>query len=399
MLKKWYQNRDNIHLLILIKFLTALYFYLPYMTLYFLGRGLNLIQINSVWGIVVLTMFLTEVPTGILADRFSRRRAVQAAIFLQLVGEVLFLFVRTYWLLVVDAVIAGLGFAFGSGALEALIYDQLKSENRADQMKSVMGKLSAASYMGFVLSFGVSGLLIPQASQVHIRAAILMTCITVGLGFLVTLLLKPENYPEERFEVQHYPAKILKDGFRLLRRHRKLQRLVLLSTLSIAFWDYLGSLYQPYFQQIGVPDGWFGLTMAAASLAAFFAARSVHHLEEKLGPTLSLLFATVGPGLIYFILTINQQPWIGIAAVVLFRGLNALKAPLFADYQNRLMASHYRATLLSLISMIAGGYTAVLGVIIGAIAERSLSAAFLFCGLVVVGASLIFRMKKSSLEA
>ena len=138
MIKKWFTQRNNIRLLILVRFLTALYFYLPFMSFNFFERGLNFIQINSVWGIVVLTMFLTKVPTGILADQLGRRRAVQAAIFLQFIGEVLFLFVRTYWLLVIDAVIAGLGFAFGSGALEALIYDQLKFENRAEQMKRVM---------------------------------------------------------------------------------------------------------------------------------------------------------------------------------------------------------------------------------------------------------------------
>lgn len=391
MFRKWIENRDNIHLLILVKFLTALYFYLPYMTLFFLGRGFKYIQINSVWGIVVLTMFLTEVPTGMLADRFSRRRAVQAAIFLQFIGEVLFLFVRSYWLLVVDAVIAGLGFAFGSGALEALIYDQLKAEKRADQMKSVMGKLNAASYLGFILSFGVSGLLVPQANQTNIRAAILMTCAAVGSGFLITLLLKPERYLEVDRRDHHKPTHILKQGFMVLKSHRKLQRLVLLSTLTIAFWDYLGSLYQPYFQQIGVPDAWFGPTMAGASLAAFIAASSVRRLEQRFGPASSLLLATLGPGLIYLILSFNQLPWVGITAVVLFRGLNALKAPLFADYQNRLIASRYRATLLSLFSMIAGGYTALMGVIIGAIAENSLPATFLFCGLVVICAALIFR--------
>jgi len=148
------KNYDNIHVLLAVKFLTGLYFYLPYMTLYFLDRGLNFIQINSVWGIVVLTMFLTEVPTGLFADRFGRRKAIQAAVFLQFVGEFLFLFITEYWVLVIDAVIAGLGFAFGSGALEALVYDQLSAEGRQDQMKKVMGRLNGATYRGFLSPSG-----------------------------------------------------------------------------------------------------------------------------------------------------------------------------------------------------------------------------------------------------
>jgi hypothetical protein len=83
-----------------------------------------------------------------------------------------------------------------------------------------------------------------------------------------------------------------------------------------------------------------------------------------------------------------------VLSIILFRGFNALKHPLFADYNNRQIASHNRATVLSLISMVSGGYTAVMGLIIGAIAERWLLGAFLFCGLWVMSAAIIFRVDK-----
>jgi len=144
---RWTPHRNNQYLLILVKFFSSLYFYTPYMTLYFLERGFNYIQINSVWGIVVLTMFVAEIPTGILADRFGRRNAIRAAIFFQLAGEILFLFITRYWLLVLDAVLAGIGFAFGSGAIEALIYDELKATNEEHRTKKVMGMLHGASIL------------------------------------------------------------------------------------------------------------------------------------------------------------------------------------------------------------------------------------------------------------
>ena len=382
----------------LVKFLAGLYFYSPYMTLYFLDRGLNYIQINSVWGIIVLTMFLTEIPTGILADRIGRRKAVQAAIFLQFVGEFLFLFITQYWLLVIDAVIAGLGFAFGSGALEALVYDQLSAENRPDQMKKVMGRLNGATYLGFVISFGLSGFLVQRATQTNIRNAILYTTIAVGLAFLLTLTLKTEKTPGD-LSANPQPLIVVKEGFRLLQRNKTLRRLVLLSILTIGFWDYLANLYQPYFQKIGVPDAFFGPTMALASIAAFLAVNKVQLLEQKIGAQWGLLVATIAPGIIYLVLFINPFPWIGVLAIIFFRGLNALKNPLFAAYHNRQIASHHRATMLSFISMIAGGYTAVMGLIIGAIAEYSLTSAFLFAGLLVTTAAILLRVDRTTLTS
>lgn len=392
------QRWNNIHRLIFAKFLTTLYFYIPYMTLYFTGRGLNYVQINSMWGIIVFTMFVAEIPTGLLADRWGRRRAVQIAIFLQFIGELLFLFITDYWLLVIDAVISGVGFAFGSGALEALIFDTLKAEKREAEMNKVMGQINSAGYLGFIISFGMSGLLVPDANQTNISAALIATIVAVGLGFLVTLTFKPEKGEQAALQEKSSPITLLKDGLKLLHRNHALQRLVLLSVLTIAFWDYLITLYQPYFQNIRVPDSLFGPTLALASLMAFFASRNVHKLERRIGPRWSLLIATLGPGVLFLIMFVNRLPWVGVLAVVLFRGFNALKHPLFADYNNRQIDSHNRATVLSIISMITGGYTAVMGLVIGAVADRWLLGAFLFCGVLVTLAAVFIRIDEKYIE-
>lgn len=92
--------------LALVFFFSNLYFYLPVATLYLQGRGLNYVQINSLWGIIVGTTFVAEVPTGVWADRLGRARSVQMALALQVVGEVIFLFASDY-LLFAAAAVAG----------------------------------------------------------------------------------------------------------------------------------------------------------------------------------------------------------------------------------------------------------------------------------------------------
>jgi len=259
-------------------------------------------------------------------------------------------------------------------------------------MNKVMGQFNSAGYLGFIISFGLSGFLVPEANQTNISTALIATIIAVGLGFLVTLTLKPGKGDDGASQEKPSPVTLLKDGITLLRHNRALQSLMLLSILTIAFWDYLITLYQPYFQQIQVPDGFFGPTLALASLMAFLASRTIHKLERRIGPRWSLLVATLGPGVLYLIMFINCIPWVGVLAVVLFRGFNAMKHPLFADYNNRQIASHNRATVLSIISMITSGYTAAMGLVIGAIADRWLMGAFLFCSILVTLAAISMRV-------
>ena len=88
----------NVTKLALVYFFSTLYFYLPFGTLYLRSRGLSYVQINSLWGIIVGTMFLTEVPTGILADRLGHKQSIITALALQLVGELIFIIADRYWL-------------------------------------------------------------------------------------------------------------------------------------------------------------------------------------------------------------------------------------------------------------------------------------------------------------
>src|SRR3989344_3666583 len=110
-----YKKCDNISKVSLIYFFSSLYFYLPVLTIYYLQKGLNFLQIGSLWGITTITIFLSEIPTGIMADKLGRKTSIVLAMLFQLIGEVLFLFSSNYLHFVIISIIAGIGFAFQSG--------------------------------------------------------------------------------------------------------------------------------------------------------------------------------------------------------------------------------------------------------------------------------------------
>ena len=157
------------------------------------------------------------------------------------------------------------------------------------------------------------------------------------MGFSLTLLLKPEKFPIQSEGSTLISSQLLKDGLSLLRHNATLQILTVLSVLTVAFWDYLINLYPPHFQQIGIPDSLLGPILAVASLAALVSSFIVHPLERKIGPKASLLLATLGPGLVYLMLFSLRTPIFGALGLILFRGLDALKAPFFAEYQNKFL--------------------------------------------------------------
>jgi MFS family permease len=382
----------NVTKLALAYFFSTVYFYIPVGTLYLQSKDLSYVQINSLWGIIVFTMFLTEVPTGIIADRIGRKRAINLALGLQVLGEVIYVFARGYPGFVLAAIAGGLGFAFGSGCVEALAYDTLKAQAREGEMSKAMGYVEAAQRLANLLAFSMGGILVRNLTQERFVVAIVATACMVTVGFLISLSLKESTDSREEPD-QSSSLQLLRDGLCLLKSNKLFRRLALLSLATVPFRDYLGSLYQPHFVEAGVPPLWFGLALSIASGLSILGARYAHWLEERLSSTTSLLLVSVLPGLLYLVMAAVSHPAFSVVAFCALYGSMSLKGPIFAGQLNRHIESHNRATVLSLISMVSGIYVSLMGLLIGHIADASVSLAFVFMGAVVLLGALALRVK------
>lgn len=385
----------NVTQLTLIYFFSTLYFYVPIATLYLQDKGLNYTMINSIWAIIVGTMFVTEIPTGMIADRIGRKKAIILALGLQLIGEVIFLFAQQYWLFAVCGVVGGLGFAFSSGCIESLVYEDLKKTDHTDQMSRAMGVIQAASQTASLLAFALGGWLLSELSPTRFVTAIALTASCVSLGFLLTFTLKEEHQPVSNSQKQQENSlRYLKDGWQLIQTNRVFRLLIALAIFTVPFRDYLINLYQPRFIEAGLPPVWLGLGLALASGIGILCARYAYLLEKYLGSQLALLVSTLLPGLLYFSFAWVTGGWGLVPLFCILLGVQSLKSPLLSAHLNTHIPDENRATVLSLISMGSGAYVMLMGLLIGKVADHSLTNAFLLMGAVISGSAVIFRLKK-----
>lgn len=378
-----------------INFFSSLYFYLPIATLWYQSRGLSLLEIQTLASVGTVTYMVTTVPTGIFADRYGRKAAIITALLFQLLGEVLFLFSNSFIPFMLCAISAGLGFSFWSGAFDALVIDTLKEENRQGETTKVLGSIMSAKGLSTIIGAGISSIIVSQLVPSRFILAIALTIGTVGIGFLISLFIKE---PERR-EVVHAlsPRELLSKSIVLLRQNKKLGRLVALAIFTTPFGGALISLYQPYFQNLEVPGAWFGLAYAIGGLLLMLASKYAYRIERKVGGKAALFVFTLLPGIFYGLMAVTGSAWLAVMFFCLNYGSSALQQPLFDDYTNRHIASENRATLLSFIGMLSSLYVAVMGPVIGGIADRSLPMAFLFMGGLIIVGAFVFRINEKEL--
>ena len=384
------RHAGNLILIYAITFFGTLYFYHPIATLYYQARGLDYVEINSLWAVVVGVMAVSEVPTGLMADRIGRKWAIVLALLLQLLGEIVFVGADSYGLFVLSAALGGVGFAFSSGCLESLMYDSLKSRNAAHRMQRTMGLNGAVAQLAGITGALVGGYLAQDLTMRSYLYLIAMTIVSVAVALGISLFL---NEPKETTDhAAPTSRELLGGGIALLRANRQLRRLVVLSILCNPLSAYLLTFYQPYLLGVGAAPGWLGPSLAAAFLLGAACSHFAYLLETWSGVRWALLVATVLPGLLYLLMALPVAPWLAAALFVATFGTASLQKPIFSDYINRHIASENRTTVLSMISMLSGVYVSLMGLLTGAVAEASLAATFVLTGAVVVIVSVVFRV-------
>ena len=383
---------SNTKKLLAVTFLSNLYFYNHIGTLYQQARGLTLFQVSSITSVIIITIFLAEVPTGVIADRIGRKWSVVVALLLQTAGEWGYLFASSYMACVMIAVIAGVGFAFLSGAAEALIYDSLPQENKEDLMKKSWGLIGSAYQLAFFIAPLAGGMLTSNLSIDSYKRVILLTAVSVTVALIISLTFTEPNTQYHHDEKS--PIKIFQAGFKELIGNKKLKKILLISTFTMAFPAQLIAFYQPYFSQHKVSTFWIGAALSLGGLLAAMLQSQVYRFDKMVGKNRSLFLLCVLPGVFLIAFSfLNSKPLLIIFFILIY-GLSDAKAPLLSSYKNKLIDDRSRATVLSLINMISSLYIALMGLVIGLIANKSLNLVFLFIGIAVIFLTVVLRVQR-----
>ena len=176
---------------------------------------------------------------------------------------------------------------------------------------------------------------------------------------------------------------------------RRLRRLALLVIFSAPFTATLvTTLAAPYLTLNQVAPFTVGVVLSVGSLLAAFTQRYAYKVEQWLGQGRAIALLIVLPGLMYWLLALAAGPLAPVLIVILMYGSNDMKAPLFSAYQNALIDSENRATVLSLINMFVSLFLALMAPLYARLAEDSLETAFVAMGAVIIFAALFLRVHR-----
>lgn len=133
-------------------FLKNLRFFDPFILLIFRSYGLSFLQIGILYSIRDVATNILEIPTGVIADSFGRRRAMVAAFLSYIASFLIFYFLKDFIFLALAMVLFAFGEAFRSGTHKALILEYLNIQGISDLKVAYYGLTRSASQLGSAIN-------------------------------------------------------------------------------------------------------------------------------------------------------------------------------------------------------------------------------------------------------
>jgi predicted MFS family arabinose efflux permease len=165
----------------------------PLYALLFTDAGMSERQISALFAVWTFAAVVAEVPSGALADRFSRRGALVASGLLQAAAYALWLSVPTFAGFAAGFVLWGVGGALASGAFQALVHDGLATHGAGHHLGAVLGRAEAATLLVQVPVAGAAVVLLQAGGFTLVGAVSVMTCLAAA-AFALTL---PDHRPDD----------------------------------------------------------------------------------------------------------------------------------------------------------------------------------------------------------
>ncbi len=346
-------------------------------------RGLTLGQVTLIDVPFWLSIIVLQVPAAALADRFGRKPTLIAASAAFALAVTCFGLAPNFWLIMGAYLIWGAAFALLNGTESAFIYDSLKACGRESEYPRIYGRGWAIQ-----MAAAVAGTLIgaPLAAATSLPFPIVLSGGLAAMA-VVAAVMFTEPLPEERGRSRLSYGQIIGESLSIVRQRPNVR-------YGILFYGVitLGSIapiffFQPFLREHGFDVGDLGLWQTPMRVAGIAAALLAQQIIARLGERGTFIAMPIMIFASYMVLAAWDAP----AAQIAFLTMNfvvVLSQPTVTDYLNKRVESGQRATVLSLTNLGRSMILIPSAPLLGALAESSLTAAFLAGGVLIATLSL-----------
>ena len=380
-------------------FLKNLRFFDPFFLLYLHEIGLNYLQIGILYSVRQVTINVLEIPSGIIADSFGRKKSMLLSMSAYLVSFTIFFFVSKMAMLTLAMIFFGIGEAFRSGTHKAMILEYLRLNGQLHLKTQYYGSTRSCSQLGSALSAFIAMIIVFYSGDLHFIFAVSTVPYIINLIQLATYPKALDGRNEEIHfkDITDHIKKAVKEFITEFKNPKILHGLFSSSIFTALYKttkDYLQPLIKSLALSLPVLVAmdqnkrtalFIGVIYTVLYLITSYASKNSYRLEQRISRldkaiNLTYLMGVIIIGISGLFLKFD----IIIIAVVLFIGIyivQNIRRPMLVSYLSEIIPGKVMASGLSAESQLQTVIIIIYAPFFGYIADLfGLYAAFLLTG-------------------
>ena len=341
MFKRTYKR--NISLLAGLEF-TSYFGITSFWILFFIQSGLSLLQIGLLESIFHGTSLLCEIPSGLLADRFSYKTNLYLARLSSIGSSILILFGQgNFWIYAIAMMVNAWSYNFDSGTSTAFLFDSAVEAGQKDRYLQISSFLSGVAEVTRTLGTVVAGFFIHGALAWTYYIAIGLSLLSI---LLIFLMKEPESKSDERNHLT------LKRILEVVKQEWQDKPVLFYWMLTYQLVGTIMCMFYFYYQQkISDLTSWqVSLIMLIGSGFNLLAVYLASQIGKKWNSNqvFPILVALTG---LTLLLVGLKTPFAYLSVYLLTNALYAVYQPIYYNDLQAYLPSSVRATMLSINSM------------------------------------------------
>ena len=331
--------KANIPKLYVSHFLTGLVFWFGIEKLFMQSIGIDATQIGIIIAGFLLFNALFDLPSGILADRWSRKGTLLIAVAGMAICSLILGWSQGFWSYFIGYVLfRGINVVGTSGTYQAIMYESLLADKREAQYSKYMGRSYAWFMAGIAISNVLSGIL---AGVVDFRFTFFITIVPCLINFFIVWSIRePKAHHSQQTE---HPLTQLVKSAKIIGQVSILRSLIVIFSLISVTEVFKNDFGQLYLSRYVSSVEFIGILWALAALSWALGNLIAHRLRTRV----SWLIAAAVIPLICMSLIDNAF------SIVLFMLQHVAMAALFNQVEARVQEatpSSVRSSMISVLS-------------------------------------------------
>lgn len=333
--------RRNV--ILFFSFFMSVSFYFPVFASFFQTiHNFTSAQITTLFACGSLSIFLFEIPTGLLGDKIGERESLMLGAGFTSISTLLFLIGNTP-LIYIGEIIFGIGSTFYSGAFDSLLY-QYYSNNEEAIYSKMVSKCYSLQWLSLSFSFlGCSLLSLTGNLNLPFYATLAANTLAFILAFFLPIIKK---------ERKTNTVAIFTSAIHVIVNNSNLRKAcslnVILSVLFVSGYQLL----QPYLTISGIPTTYNGIIYCIAAFLASLGA-SIFEKTDKIfskNKLLSICIILI-TGCFWSLAGFKEANLI-IIVICFYRFIMGIFSPTISYLMNICIPSdEYRSTIFSISSL------------------------------------------------